>query len=502
MQKTVKPEEEFHSFSPEDILGNSKSRKRTGFKPFSNIKRRMDGFICRISEDYRLHVRSLWREFRSQIAFGAVSIVTAAAICAAVNSLHYKLGYEVFVDGENIGMVTDSDTVYAAISEVSDKIGTYLGESYDKTPVFVRRLVSTDNIVDKDEICSTLLSEVDAMVDCYAVYIDGKPIFGVSSNDAANWVLNKYKQKYTGEEITDDMVVDFCEKTEVKKDFLHVGMLETPEEALDILSGNSKELASYTVQPNDTLWGIAAAYDTTVEHLLAINENLSENIRDGITIKVEESVPLLSVRTVQTASLVEPIPYEVEKVDDNTIYKNTTVVAQQGQNGEARVLARITKVNGVEQDRNVLETETITAPVKQIEKVGTKERPATTGSGTFARPTYGSLSSRYGSRWGRRHTGIDIAGSYNSSIKAADGGVVTYAGWMSGYGNYVVINHENGYQTGYGHCASLTVKVGDRVAKGDEVAKMGNTGRSTGTHLHFEVKKNGSFVDPLTYVGY
>ena len=59
----------------------------------------MDGFICRISEDYRLHVRSLWREFRSQIAFGAVSIVTAAAICAAFNSLHYKLGYEVFVDG-------------------------------------------------------------------------------------------------------------------------------------------------------------------------------------------------------------------------------------------------------------------------------------------------------------------------------------------------------------------------------------------------------------------
>ena len=73
---------------------------------------------------------------------------------------------------------------------------------------------------------------------------------------------------------------------------------------------------------------------------------------------------------------------------------------------------------------------------------------------------------------------------------------------MGGYGNLVIIDHENGYQTGYGHCASLCVNVGERVAKGDVIAKMGNTGRSTGTHLHFEVKKNGSYVDPLSYVGY
>jgi len=66
----------------------------------------------------------------------------------------------------------------------------------------------------------------------------------------------------------------------------------------------------------------------------------------------------------------------------------------------------------------------------------------------------------------------------------------------------VVIDHENGYQTAYGHCASLGVSVGDRVAKGDVIAKMGNTGRSTGTHLHFEVRKNGEYVNPLKYVGY
>lgn len=502
MLKKAGSAEEFHFFRPEDILKESKANKKGSVKPFLHIKEYISNIIEGISEDYRRSVKTLWLRFRSQIAFGAVSIAAAAAVCAAFNSLDYKLGYEVFIDGENIGMVTDTDTVYSAVEEVGAKIETYTGEDYERTPVFVRRLVSGGKLTNKEELVNTLLSEVDAMVECYAVSIDGEPVFGLASDDAAKWVLDKYKQKYSGGEITDDTVVDFCENTEVKRDFLHIGMLETPEDALEILSGNSKELASYTVQPNDTLWDIAEKYDTTVEHLLAINENLTENIRDGITIQVEESVPLLSVRTVQTVSLTEPIPYEVEQTDDSTVYKGTTVVTQKGQNGEAKVLARVTKVNGVEESRDVLEKETVTAPVKQLEKVGTKERPATTGSGTFARPTYGSLSSRYGSRWGRRHTGIDIAGSYNSAIKAADGGVVTYSGWMSGYGNYVVINHENGYQTGYGHCASLSVKVGDRVAKGDEIAKMGSTGRSTGTHLHFEVKKNGSFVDPLSYVGY
>ena len=73
---------------------------------------------------------------------------------------------------------------------------------------------------------------------------------------------------------------------------------------------------------------------------------------------------------------------------------------------------------------------------------------------------------------------------------------------MDGYGYYVIIDHENGYQTAYAHCNSIDVAVGDRVTKGEEIAKMGSTGRSTGVHLHFEVKKDGEFVNPLEYVGY
>lgn len=485
-------------FSPSEIL-NKNDREKNVFSKFDN-----KGYKLYRNSIYKRKISDLWREFKVQIVSGVVAIGVVLAICFVANALQISLGYEVIIDGENIGVVTNENDVHIAVAEAQKDIKMFLGEDavYEREPVLVRRIVSKKDIISPGEIKNALISKVDAMVECYALSVNDKVLFGVATEDAADWVLTRYKQKYVGETIADDMVVDFCEKVDVKKSYLHIGMLETPEEALDVLSGNTKQAATYTVKSNDTLWGIANKYGTTVEHLLAINNNLSENIREGMQINVEESIPLLSVKSTQTVSLIESVPYEVEKIDDNTIYKNTTVVAQKGKEGEAKVLARITKVNGVETHKDVLESETLVEPVKQIEKIGTKQRPATTGSGTFIRPSYGSLSSRFGSRWGRNHNGIDIAGAYNSDIKAADGGVVTYAGWMSGYGNYLVINHENGYQTAYGHCASLCVGVGKRVAKGDVIAKMGNTGRSTGTHLHFEVKKNGVYVNPLTYVSY
>jgi murein DD-endopeptidase MepM/ murein hydrolase activator NlpD len=446
----------------------------------------------------------MWEEFKTQIIGGAVSAMVVILVCFVVNLLDWGFGYEVIVDGENIGLVTDKYMVEEAIDEVRDHLSAYFGSeyTYEKDPVFVRRIVDKDRLSGSKDLKKALLSNVDTMVEAYAVYVDDEALFAVSDQEAAEWVFTRYKQKYTGEEIADDMVVDFCEKTSISKEFVHVALLQTPETALEILSGGAKTEGTYEVKNNDTLWGIAKKYNTSIEHLLSMNENISDNIKEGMVLRVEELVPRLSVRSVQTVSLTESVPYQVEKIKDSSIYEGSTVVSQKGKEGSAKVLAKVTKVNGVEVKKDILESETITQPVLQIEKIGTKKRPATTGSGSFINPSYGVLTSRYGSRWGRNHNGIDIGGSYNSPIKAADGGIVTYSGWMSGYGNYIVINHENGYQTAYGHCASLSVKVGDRVAKGDLIAKMGNTGRSTGTHLHFEVRKNGQYVDPLKYTGY
>ncbi|PRY78518.1 M23 family metallopeptidase [Marivita geojedonensis] len=120
----------------------------------------------------------------------------------------------------------------------------------------------------------------------------------------------------------------------------------------------------------------------------------------------------------------------------------------------------------------------------------------------FAMPIKDSFrfTSGFGYRWGRLHAGTDFAGAHGTPIYATADGVVTYAGWQSGYGRLVKIQHEFGIETRYAHNSKLYVKKGQRVSRGDRIAAMGNTGRSTGTHLHYEVRVGGKPVNPMIYI--
>lgn len=121
---------------------------------------------------------------------------------------------------------------------------------------------------------------------------------------------------------------------------------------------------------------------------------------------------------------------------------------------------------------------------------------------SLSKPVTGVLTSRYGYRWGRTHTGIDIGVPTGTPVKAAASGTVTFAGWKGSLGNLVVISHGNGVQTYYGHNSRIVVKAGQKISQGEVVAKAGSTGRSTGPHVHFEVRVNGSSYNPLGYVSY
>jgi murein DD-endopeptidase MepM/ murein hydrolase activator NlpD len=129
--------------------------------------------------------------------------------------------------------------------------------------------------------------------------------------------------------------------------------------------------------------------------------------------------------------------------------------------------------------------------------------PAPTGAASaagFVWPVHGVLTSGFGWRWGRMHEGVDIAVSSGTPVVAAKAGVVIVAGWMGGYGNLVVVDHGGGVATAYGHNTSVTVGVGQLVAQGQLIAYSGNTGHSTGPHVHFEVRINGGAVDPMGYL--
>ncbi len=134
-----------------------------------------------------------------------------------------------------------------------------------------------------------------------------------------------------------------------------------------------------------------------------------------------------------------------------------------------------------------------------------QDRAGSTGGGQPSAagliwPCDGVVTSGFGMRWGRMHEGIDIGCPYGAPNRAAAAGTVIYAGWMSGYGNLVVIDHGNGLSTAYAHASSLAVGVSQSVAQGQTVSYVGSTGHSTGPHLHFEVRVNGVAVDPLGYL--
>lgn len=147
----------------------------------------------------------------------------------------------------------------------------------------------------------------------------------------------------------------------------------------------------------------------------------------------------------------------------------------------------------------------ITDMIKRMEEQG-RITAAQHGSGRLSWPIYGEITSPFGWRvhpiWGTQifHAGIDIACDYGDPIRAADGGVVIYAGWMGGYGNAVMIDHGGGLVTLYGHNTSLNVSEGESVSKGQVIAQAGSTGDSTGPHCHFEVRVHGEVTQPLDYL--
>jgi murein DD-endopeptidase MepM/ murein hydrolase activator NlpD len=243
----------------------------------------------------------------------------------------------------------------------------------------------------------------------------------------------------------------------------------------------------------------------SVSDLKALNPDVNINkLMVGDVLNVKELIPVLSVQTTERQVYTQAIECPVETQEDSSMYKGDSKILVQGEEGEARVEANVTYVNGTEQEREVLSTETVREPTTTIKAVGTKERPKTASSGTFSWPITGKINSYFGGRYifgsYSYHSGIDIQASYGAAICAADGGTVTFAGYKGSYGYLVIITHDNGTQTYYGHNSSLVVSAGQKVYKGQQIAKAGSTGRSTGVHCHFEVRINGTAVNPLNYL--
>ena len=235
--------------------------------------------------------------------------------------------------------------------------------------------------------------------------------------------------------------------------------------------------------------------------LAALNPGMDINkLMIGQTLTVTQAVPALEVQNTKTVTYTEEIPFETITQESDQYYTTDKKTLVEGVNGVRQITAKVVTVSGKEVSREILNSQTVSEPVDKVVRVGTKKPPAKAPTGTMRRPYGGMLTSNYGYRRRGFHTGVDFAGPTGSKVVAADGGTVVFAGWNGGYGRCVIISHGNGLETLYAHNSAITVKVGQKVAKGEQIAKVGNTGNSTGPHCHFEVRVNGKHVNPWKYI--
>jgi len=268
-----------------------------------------------------------------------------------------------------------------------------------------------------------------------------------------------------------------------------------------ILEG-TMNLNTYTVESGDSLYSIAEKNGVTMDQIEDWNPGFAfPMIHIGDELVMQEQTSLLNVRTEEAAEYEEEIPFEIVYQDTDSMYEGEEVVLVEGVTGSKTVQGNIVKVNGVEKERIEISSVITAEPSTQTVQRGTKPVPPRIGTGTFIRPVPGVVTSTFRWRWGRMHEGVDFYASIGTPVVASDGGQVIFAGYHNGgFGYMVKIDHGGGMVTQYAHLSKILVSEGDMIYQGQHIANSGNTGYSTGPHLHFGVFKFGVAVNPLEYV--
>jgi murein DD-endopeptidase MepM/ murein hydrolase activator NlpD len=263
--------------------------------------------------------------------------------------------------------------------------------------------------------------------------------------------------------------------------------VESPSTQTTVSEKMRDKIIEYTVEEGDTISSIADKFGVSMDTIRWQNDL---NTKDQI--KVGQTLEILPVTGVSYKVKKGDTVYSIAKKYETNAQAIVDFPYNTFVNDETFELA-IGQVLIVPD--GIVQNQTLWSPSTFVKKI-TPDAGTVVASGQFVWPTQGVITQRFS--W--YHTGIDIANRAAPNVLAADSGTVVVAGWPDGYGygNRVVIDHGNGYRTRYAHLQKIYVTVGQTVARGNAVGQMGSTGRSTGTHLHFEIMRNGVFLDPLS----
>ena len=392
-----------------------------------------------------------------------VAPVTAVALLVLTIGYwtnYIDFGLSVQCDGETFASVSDTGVIQQAREITNDRLSDDVDANF--TPVYQVKMMGTEEASATANQVSNAMVSTDSSLknNCAGLYINEKLIGACDSYDELNSALEELL-KDDREYYDDKSEIGFYNNVEVKEGIFNNSDIKTVDEI----------------------------------------------------IKTAQNKNLLQVLVKTDVVLTEKIPYDTKVKYDKSQDASYEKVTRKGVNGKQKTTYRLSLLDGVQTDAVITEVKTVK---KAVNKVVTKGKGASSYASTgevsssgfiWPVPSVHTISSPYGYREGGEfHTGLDLADGhcYGATIVASKGGTVEWAGYDdSGYGNYVIINHGDGYKTLYGHCSSVYVSQGQKVSQGQSIAAIGSTGQSYGNHLHFEVRTGDQRSDrqnPLNYV--
>lgn len=440
-----------------------------------------------------------------------IILITASVLLGIFNRF---TAYEYAYNGKVLGYVRHQEDVTGILDIAGRRMSD--NSTSEVNIEFVANENVTFNLVDArgrviddtDSAVNKFIYMTDIEIEAFAVF-DGDSLCAVvKSEKEADKLLRQTKKTLSKPDKGMETVsAEFVNELSVRPLNVLLTSIQSRRAARKQMINGGELQIRHIMESNETLHSVAKTFGVSPENVFTEdNRGTAVDAETGDTVCIHVTTQPVSVKMVESGTLKEIIEYKTVKKETDELYKGDTQVIQEGIDGVRIFKGTITKIGGeITKREKTAPTEVLTKKQNKIILVGTAERPKTAATGTFIFPldNYEGLTSKFGYRWGRLHSGIDIGARGGEPIHAADGGKVIYAGWWYGGGNTIAVEHLNGTYTKYEHCSKILVSVGDEVYQGQTIGLVGNTGNSFGNHLHLEVHPNGgAAVDPRPYFNF
>lgn len=428
-----------------------------------------------------------------------ICIGVLAVVAATVMTSSHAL--EVTCNGKVLGYIQDESVYNDAVQLLSQRTVNTSADYIDSlTPSYSMASVNSSMNMSSETLCESLLADSSNVESAYGLYINGELCAAAKSYGDIQFIMESFLDQYkTG---TPGEKVSFMGTTEIISGLYSTDKIVSSQKFAKTISTKRTETQFYTVVEGDTAESIANVANMSYDRLMKLNESLVDTPVPGTSVLLEKELPVLKVQTVRTVTVKESIKFTKKTIKNNKEYTSYSKCITKGVNGEREVVKQVTEINGLQVASEVISSTVTKQPVEAVYEVGTK-KPSGVGSGSFVWPVPGvrTISSPFGPRWGRMHRGIDIStgGIYGRTVVAADSGTATVKRSAGGYGLHIIISHGNGYSTCYAHLSAVSISSGATVAKGQAIGRVGNSGASTGPHLHFEIRVNNVARNPMNY---